>query len=226
MAHRFDSGLTRAQRRLIREAVIAQLGQLIVATKPESNLSGAAQDKFVVAVRALATPIKFGDTDLEDHLATVLQAGTPAICVALGDRRFDATSTDARRWQGELDVHVYAVSTHARGLVERLAGDNVADTNDAADPGLEVLLEHIFERLAGWPLTAQRATELRPTKEEFVYVGEDYTVAEILFTTRVQTDVNPHRDKTQKALDILSTHTDVTAGDPSDVVAETDLPAS
>ncbi len=226
MSHRHDSGLTRAQRSLIREAIVAQLAQLIVATKPEANAEGAPEDKFVVAVRALPQPVRLEGDSVDEHVLDALQGGSPAICVALGNRRFESSGSDGRQWLGELDVHVYAVSSHARGMVDgRLAGDTVADGDSTKDPGLEVLCEHIFERLAGWPLTAARADELRAVREEFLWVGDDFTVVEILFTTRVTTNVNPNRDRTVLVEVIETTHTDAAAGDPSDVVAETELNA-
>jgi hypothetical protein len=225
MAHRFDSGLARAQRRLIREAIIDQLEQLIIATKPAANADGAAEDKFVVAVLPLAAPIQFDGATLEGHLLETLQGATPAILVALGNRRYDSAGTDARQWRGALDVHVYCVTHHARSLVDRLAGDVVSDANDAADPGLEVLLDHVFTRLAGHPLTEQRAGELRPVSEELVYTGDDYTVAEVRFTANVTSNVNKDRDRTVLVEVIKATHTDVVAGDPSDVVAESELSA-
>lgn len=221
MAHVFDTGFERPQRRLIREAIVAQLGQLRVPTLP-----GSTSDLYVVAVVELAAPIKFGDGDLEEHFKEAMGGRSPAIAVALGERRFAPTNTDERRWRGDLDVHVYVSSSHSRGLVERLrGGDAAAEASNNADPGLEVAMEHVFERLSGFALTDHLGAELRPDHEEFPYVADDFTVAEMVFTVQTTTDVKPRRVYTTLAEVIETTHTDVDAGDPSDVVADTELPA-
>lgn len=226
MSHRFDSGLDRAQRRTIREAVIAQLGQLVVATLPEANDEGAAEDKFVVAVAPLPAPItSFEDGDQGDFFRKAVDGRSPVICVALGDRAFNRTDMDGKQWLGALDVHVYVASSHRRSLMDRLAGDLVADDDDSKDPGLEVTCEHVFERLAGWPLPTARAQELVAVKEEFAWVADDFTVMELLFTTKVTTVTNPNRDRTVLVEVLETTHTDVVSGDPSDVVHETELAA-
>jgi len=220
MSHTFDSGLSRSQRRLIREAVVAKLGELRLASLP-----GSTSDLYTVAVLELAAPIKWGDGDLEDHIKKAVVGRSPVICVALGAREFMATNTDERRWRGALDVHVYVVSSHARGLLERLrGGDAAAEASNAADPGLEVAMEHVFERLAGFVLPSCKAAELRPVREDFPWLNDEFTAAEILFTTQVTTDVNPRRAYSTVAVEVDTTHTDQDAGDPSAVRHVTELP--
>lgn len=220
MSHTFDSGLARPQRRLIREAIVTQLNGLRVATLP-----GSTSNLYAVAVVELAAPIRFGDGDLEEHLKEAVVGRSPVLCVALGNRDFEAANTDERRWRGELDVHVYVVSSHARGLVERLRGGTAAaEASNAADPGLEVATEHVFERLAGLVLPGCKASELRPQREDFPYVGDDFTVVEIRFTTMVTTDVNPRRAYTVVADSVRTTHVDDDIGTPSNVIHDTELP--
>jgi hypothetical protein len=154
----------------------------------------------------------------------VVNGRSPVVCVALGDRRFDSTNTDARQFRGELDVHVYMVSSHARGLLERTrGGDAPATASNSADPGLEVVGEHVFERLAGFVLRDHRAAELRPEREEFAFVGDAFTVVEQRYSTQVTTNVNPRRSYTTTATEIDTTHTDTEAGDPSAVRHVTEL---
>jgi len=220
VAHAFDSGFARPQRRLIREAIVAQLRtDLQVSTLP-----GSTGELYVTAVVELAAPFVDGDGDLMQHLHDAVAGRSPVIAVALGDRSFRATNTDDRYWRGTLEVHVYVLSKHARGLLERLRGGDPASlASNAADPGLETAMEHVFERLAGFTPSSSHASELRPVRESFPYVADDFSIAELVFECDAQTDVNPNRGLTQIATEVLHTHTDDAAGDPSAVDALSEL---
>jgi hypothetical protein len=221
MAHAFDTALERPQRRLIREAIVAQLADMLVPTLP-----GSSGDKYVAAIVELGAPVTdWEDGDLVDHFRDQVGARSPAIAVALGKRDFDRVNTDARRWAGELDVFVYLMSTSQRGHLPRAAGDVVSDADDTADPGLEVMMEHVFERLAGMPMDELKTRSLEAVSEDFVFVGDEFTVVEQRYEVTTQVSVNPARKKTIKVEVIETTHTDVAAGDPSDVVHHTELPA-
>jgi hypothetical protein len=216
VAHEFDSGLTLPQRRKIREAIVARLREdLELATLP-----GSTGDLYVAAVVELAAPYRQGDGDLEEMLKEAAAGRSPMIAVALGARSFAASNTDERSWRGPLQVHVYVLSSHRGGLLTRVrGGDAAAEASNAADPGLETAMEHVFERLAGFAPPDCLAAELRPQSEDFPYVADDFTVAEIVFEVAVQTNVNPKRARTQVAVDILTTHSETEAGDPADLDA-------
>lgn len=224
MAHSFDSGLPVPQRRRIREDIVTELRRdLELATLP-----GSTGELYIAAIVELAAPFQPGDGDLEEHLKESIAGRSPVIAVALGARAFASSSTDHRHWRGELQVHVFVCSSHSRGLLERLrGGDTPAVASNAADPGLETAMEHVFERLAGFtPSEGSHAGELRPTREDFSYVGDDFTVVEMVFECDVLTDVNPHRALTQVADEVFHTHSDDVAGEPSelDVLSELEEP--
>lgn len=222
MSHEFDTGFVLPQRRKLREAIIARIREdLEIPTKPTST-----GELYLADVVELAAPFQQGDGDLEEMLKESIAGRSPVVAVALGSRSFRSTNTDERSWRGELQVHVYVLSSHARGLLERLrGGDEASEIDRAVDPGLETMMEHVFERLAGFTPPDCRCAELRPNREDFPYVADDFSVAEMMFDVEIQTDVNPNRARTQVVTNIHTTHEDTEAGDPSDLEARTTLEA-
>jgi hypothetical protein len=212
MTHAFDSDLAKPQRTLVRDGVVAALEGLRRPTL------------YLAAVVLLPAPIRAGQQHEEAFLREAVSGQTPAVAIALGGRDFESVGTDNIEWTGDLDVHVYCCTTHARGLVAgRTAADVVADADATADPGLETIGEHVFERLAGLPLTAANAAELRPVREEYTFVDADMTVVEQVYKVTVNTDVDPARARTQLALEVDATHTEAAAGDPADREALSEL---
>jgi hypothetical protein len=217
VAHVFDSGLPGPQRTLVRDAVVAALVDLLL---PAMHASGK---KYLTQIVGLPAAVKFGSDD-EAFLRELINGQSPSVLVALGKRRFEADGTDNVEWRGELRVHVYVASSHSRGLVTgRLAADVVALADDHADPGVEVIGEHVFERLSGLPLDTARGSALRPDDEDLAYVGMDWTVLEQTYDVLLDTNVDPNRALTQKALDVFTTHKQPDVGDDADVEADTEL---
>lgn len=217
MAHVFDSGQALPQRRALREAIVGRLEPLRKASLP------GVGSLYLEAVIELAAPFRAGDDELENHLKDAIQGRPLVATVALGERQFAPTGTDNREWRGDLRVQVMVVSTHARGLLARQAGDAVAAADTSKDPGLDTVLEHVFERLAGWDCGVAGVSELRPVSEDVAYMGADATAWELVLTAQVQTDTNPNRALTQVVVDVLATHSETEAGAPSALDALTTL---
>lgn len=194
MSQRFDSGLPRAQRTLIRRSIVGALGELC-----------RARGGYLAHVGEMASPVAFGSTDDEQRIVEALQGKSPAVLVALGERTFGGLERELR---GTLLVHVYACSSHARDQLARVAGDVASDGSAQADPGLEAIGEHLFERLAGASLPAANADRLRPQREFLAYEGQDYTVLEQVYELLVTTDVNPARDHIEIVTEIAASHVD------------------
>lgn len=211
MAHAFDSGLARPQRTLVRDAVIAGLADL-----------RRAAGGYLADVVPLAVPLVFNDGEEALHFLDVVRGRSPVAGVALGARDYGAHGTGATQWRGELEVVVYLASSATRGHVARVAGDVVSDASDQAEPGLEVIAAHVFERLAGRYFDESTGGILRPQRERLAYFGADYTVIEQTYQLELVTDVNPGRDLVQVLEDIRAAHTETTA-DPYELPAVTEI---
>lgn len=211
MAHAFDSELARPQRTIVRDAVIAGLDEL-------RRASGG----YLAAVEPLAVPLVFNDGEEAWHFIDVARGRSPIVAVALGARDYGPHGTGATQWRGELEVLVYIVSSAKRSHVARVAGDVASDASDQAEPGLEVIAAHVFERLAGRYFDESTGGILRPQRERLAYFGADYTVIEQTYQLELVTDVNPGRDLVQVLEDIRAAHTETTA-DPYELPAVTEI---
>lgn len=203
MSHEFDTGYTLPQRRKLREAIALRLrDELEIASHPL-----AQGDRYLKAIVELAAPFEPGDGDLEEMMREAVAGRSPIVAIALGDRSFTASNSDERNWRGSVVVHVYVISSHRGGLLARLRGGDIAgDMDQTLDPGLETAMEHVFERLSGFVPPECRASELRPRNESFPYVGDEFTVAEIVFDVDLQTEINLARRRVRVATDVLATH--------------------
>ena len=213
MAHTFDSGLEKPQRTLVREQIVTALADLRFA---------AAEPKYLRAIKHLpATLIGEG---AEDFLKRAVNGQMPAVAIAIGERKFNSGGNDNLEWAGAASVHIYIVTAHQRDVVDgRTVADVVALADDTADPGLDVIAEHVFERLAGLPLTDANGGCLRPVSEEPLFVDLDRTVFEQVYAVELQTDVNPNRHLTEVAEDIETEHEEDDAGDLPDLTTLTEL---
>ena len=106
----------------------------------------------------------------------------------------------------------------------RFVGDVVSAASDQADPGLEVMAEQVFDRLAGRYFDSATGGILRPTSERIAAFTEQYTVIEQVYQLDLVTDVNPGRDLLEVLESIRAAHTDTTA-DPYELAAVTEVPA-
>lgn len=189
MAHTFDTGATVAQRTRIRNAVIARLAPLLRTANPPRYIPPAG-------IKALPRVFEGGvdEGDLK-MLEQFLNGASPGIGVALGRMPFDEAGLEPTDLTGELDVVVYVGTQHGRDLVDgRLAADVTASAAVIANPGLETILEHVLELLAGRRLGVPGVAELRARSEDpAVAVFAEMTIGEVRFTARVEREIKPWR---------------------------------
>jgi hypothetical protein len=208
VGHRFDTGLGRAQRTVIREAVIARLAGLT-----------RARGLYLRAVLPLPRPLR-GENDDEGLgiLADLVAGNLPTALVAVGRMTFEPTGMPAVQFRGALDLSVYIVSGHARSHDARLAGDVTSDVRRDADPGIDTMLEHSAELLCGTDLRLPTVYELRPLSEDEVITGADFAVWEQRYSLRVQRDIDANRGITRRIREIESQHV-VDGATPANPVA-------
>lgn len=165
-------------RTALRAAIVARLSQL-------TRTSGM----YATSVRVVPSQIK-----VSEDLAAIFDQGVapPMFAVALGDKTYNKVGVQnpARRWQGDLDVAVYAFSGHARSMdAGRLAQDNAAKLTNRADPGIDIMLEHVEELLIGWAPDVPGMAYLRPDSELEVFSDKAGTIWEITFKVTIDREV-------------------------------------
>ena len=184
-AQQFDTGLAQAQRTVLRNAVMNKLAPLLKVNAG-----------YLAAIRPIARMYKGGGD--EDGLALIqraLQGQAPAILVALGKRVPKAAGMPASELGlGEVDLGVYVISTHSRDMESgRLASDVVSTADLTADPGIEVMLEHVEQLLEAQDLGVDTIYEPYLTGEDEVHTGADFTIWEQTYRVQVDRDINPSR---------------------------------
>lgn len=192
MPHAFDTGLDKPQRTKIRDAIIARLAPLKKSANPALYVSANG-------IKTLPRPFRgAGDDEGREMLAQELQGMAPGIAIALGRTSFEARGTSAVESGGELEIAIYVVSAHLKGLVEgRLYGDAIAAAANTNDPGLFTMLEHVRELLLGQELAIDGVGPLRPQEEDEVATFADFTVWEQRYLVDVDIEINPQRGITQ-----------------------------
>lgn len=201
MTWAFDSGLPKPIRTLVRNAVLAKLAPL---AKPTG---------FLEALVPLGYDIAGPHDDHNiDMLVEELHGRSPAIAVALCDCH-DSPAGAPGFSKGALVVELYFVSSHLRDMTDgRVAGDPVAAASDAADPGLEVIMQLAWQLLFNAPMvlddtkvdSKQRAQPLIRVSETPIGSMKDFTLWKQKYTTQITLDVNLYRDVIQQ---LLSAHT-------------------
>lgn len=204
MAHVFDTGATLPQRRLIRNQIAAKLAPLLKS-------SGL----YVGAIGQMPVMFEAGDDDSRNAFLQMTEAGhNPLLAIALGDRDFDpAGMGEASNWIGELEVQVLIAQRVDRSDLATTAGDVASAASVQAAPGVETMLEHVIERLAGQKLRtaiggaagATEASELRPLREALAWFGDGWIVWELRFLIDVAVNVDHHRGKAD-VVDIFANH--------------------
>lgn len=197
MAQTFDTGAARAQRTLIRNAVITRL-----AWKHRS-VGG-----YLTAIKALPGFIEGrGDEAGLAALANSLLGKAPALAVALGRKTYEAADLEAFTQRGELELRVYALSEHSKDLVVgRLAADAISDADDTADPGIETILEHVEEALLGQELGIDGTSELRATDEDELATFDNLSIWVQTYRLQVERRINPNRGATTLITSIEGDH--------------------
>lgn len=229
MAHSYDSTLSTTQRKVVRDAVVARLAPLLVSS-----------GKYLSQIQPIGFVAPAGNrSEINDEeramLHEIASGKTPCVLVAVGDKRYQASgmSTKQDNWSCEIEVHVYAISQHARDLTTRLAGDVASAASDTKDPGIWTILEHLEELLIGFQPedagTIKTIHALRPAAEEELDVADDMSIWRQRYTTKLERFLTRSKGVTQALTQIRTEHDVVDENDtalPSNpiVTTETDLP--
>jgi hypothetical protein len=192
MAHTYDTGLAKAQRTLVRNAVVARLALL---KRP---------DLYLQAVVGVPSRIQGrSDEDGIGALYEALNGAAPAAAVALGRGDTAAAGQNAAHARKTIELVVYVASNNSRGMVDgRLAGDPASAASNAADPGIETMVEHVEQLLLGFDLGIDGVEEIRAVSEDEVVTAQNITIWEVVFSVRVDRSINHDRAVTQLLLDI------------------------
>lgn len=212
MARAFDSGLVAPRRTLLRQSIAAALSSL-------SHAGG----QYLAAVLELPWPVSWSEgADEVGHWIDVVRGRSPVAGVALGGCEWQPQGGAGESWAGELSVSVYLASGNTRGHLARVAGDVVGESDHQRDPGLEVIGEHVFERLAGVRFPAI-GCQLVPQRDRWAWVSQELTVLELTLVARLHLLVNPDRDELTVHSSLDARHSDTTA-DPVELRAVSEVP--
>lgn len=196
--HKFDTGLALPQRSTIRQGLIDRLSAELL------KANGGYLNAIVPLPRLFRGE---GDEDGLAIIARALQGQAPAIGIALGRKTYEATDSEANVSEGELAIGVYFISQHGRDLVDgRLSPDVVAQGAIDADPGIEVVMEHVEELLLGQELNIHGASEIRPVTEDEVATFDDVTIWEQTYAIHVARAIDPARKSTRFVTSIQGDH--------------------
>lgn len=200
MAHAYDTGLAVPMRTAIRNAITAKLAPLLKRQTPP------APAKYLQAIKTVARPMRGqGDEEGKDLVANALLGQAPAIAIALGKLPAEQADTTRTIYQGELEVALYMISEHARGVEEgRLYGDAISAADDTADPGIWTVLEHARERIAGAHLGIAGVEEPLFVDEDEVVTAADATIWEQRYSISLTIVINHARETTDIATSIES----------------------
>lgn len=151
-----------------------------------------------------------------------LAGRAPAVVVVVDDELgFEAGGISQREWRRELDVLVYAISTHRRDLV---AGREDPDAESAAgaqaDPGLRAMVQEIGGLLSGHSLGLEDIGLLRPERLRGLWADAALTVWE--WTFRVAYDQTSINAAAEPVTSVLVENT--TAEEPPVLLAAEELP--
>lgn len=197
MPHIFDTALTTPQRTLVMNGAVLALSAKLRSVDPVNGYL-AAVSRYGSVVRSWA------DTDGVSDLFNTLMGQAPAIAVALGDKVSKAPALGGYQFQQELELLVYFLSNHSRGLVDgRMIIDNVAAASNTADPGLHVMMEHAEELLIGLRCGASTTIkQIRPDREEELLSREGLTLWLQTYRITLSRTINEYRNVTQFLDDI------------------------
>ncbi len=213
MAHRFDSGEFFSLRMLARRGVASALSSSSIHT---------SNGGYLPVVAELASPLVLSDADALRLVAKVMDGRSPSVGIALGSERFRSDSTDGTRWRSDLSIYVYTFTRSSRDPMAGLVGDDVTRLLAAKDPGAEVVLQHIIERVAGLQMKGPFGA-LRIESCEPAYFDGEWHVWEMLFRVPVQYDLRPNRDVVGVAKEVLIDHELAGATTPAQAITELEL---
>jgi hypothetical protein len=196
--HAFDTGLHRAQRTTVRRALVDRLAPML--RENGGYLRGIIELPRYVRGES--------DEDGIGMLAAKFQGRVPGIAIALGRKTYEPTDAgEANLVTGGLDLAIYVATGHGRDTLEgRLAADVVSHGDRGADPGIEVILEHVEDHLLGQELNIKGILELRGVDEDEVGTFADMSIWEQRYTVKVERKINPRRASTQLVTSIEGRH--------------------
>lgn len=206
MAHVYDTGLALPQRTLIVRGAVTLLAQL---RRPPVGIG------YLNAVISWGGVIRSYTDDIGiDLLWQDLQGRNPAIAIALGDKRSKPAGMGGFNFQGHLDLLVYHLSRHQRGLeAGRQEIDAAGLADDHADPGLHVQMEHTEELLIGQRCGASSTIkQIVPVSEEEIRTEGGLTLWVQHYAISVERTINRDRSVVQMLTDI---RTNVRTSDPA-----------
>jgi hypothetical protein len=139
MSHVFDSKAAMAQRTLLRRGAVALLA-------PLARVNGGYLQRVVGFAGITRT---YTDEDGIQQLVKMMSP-TPCIGVATGSRKFETLGIGGKQAMSECQVLLYFATQHSRDeLIGRNEIDAVAIADDAANPGLDIMMEHAIELMHG-----------------------------------------------------------------------------
>lgn len=189
MAHVFDTGIALAQRTKLRRSVLDLLAPL-----------GRASGGYLHAIEPWGGVIRGYQDELGIGLMHEALVGrSPAVLVALGDRLPTDKHLGGFASRCSVELLVYFYSSSLRGDLEgRVEIDAVGLADNRADPGLDVMLEHVEELLVGQrPGTTPTIKNIVFRGEEEVRTEADFSLWLQRYTVAVDRAINPNRGITE-----------------------------
>lgn len=186
--HAFDTGLSRAQRTLIRNGAVTLLAGLL---RPVGYLQAVIP--FGGIVRGYTD-----DPGIEAlHLA--LNGRAPSIAIALGDCTLQPAGMGGFNFKGECELIAYHYSNHWRDHeLGRHEIDVAGIANNAADPGLDVMMEHAQQLLIGQRAgSSATIKQIVPLREEELRTENGFTLWAQRYSVTVSRTIDPYRGVTQ-----------------------------
>jgi hypothetical protein len=203
VAHAFDTGLASAQRTLVRSGAVTLLAGLL------------APVGYLQAVIPWGGIIRGYTDEVGIELLWAAFAGrAPSIAIALGDAVLKPVGIGGFNFVAELELVAYHHSNHPRDPhLGRLAIDVAGLASNAADPGLDVMMEHAQELLVGQRCGASATIkQIVPTREEELRTENEFTLWAQRYDVTIARKINPNRGLTQLLEEI---RTSVRTTDPA-----------
>lgn len=195
MAHVFDHGLAAPLRTLVRDGVAAALHPLLIS-----------EGGYLRAVEKYGGVVRTDDEATIGLVFETLNGRAPAALVALAGKTTEEAGNQGRRWSGVLTVQVILFSNHGRDMVSRLAADVVGTATMNADPGLDVMLEHVEQLLIDNNLgIGTKAHTLMPVSEDEISSDKEHSIWMQTYQVRVSRDVLDHRTALQRIREFMTT---------------------
>jgi hypothetical protein len=189
VAHAFDTGLTRAQRTLIRAGAVTLLAPLL-----------RSAGGYLQAVVPWGGVVRsYQDVEGIDLLWEALGGRAPSVAIALGDRVASPAGMGGFNFTTKLELVAYHYSNHPRDLeLGRLEIDAVGLAANTGDPGLDVMMEHVEELLIGQRCGASATIkQIVPTREEELRSEHGFSLWAQRYELTVTRTINPNRGISQ-----------------------------